>query len=175
MSPAKAQISLGIRPKSLLCTQWVAWDPSFLHADAKTDQTGQISLRWVHMPFCWFCREVAHMFRSNFRMITAEFSEIFQIFSSPEPKAQWWVYRIGRPLACVYMCVNIFKHVLLWNHWADWSQISCGASLGWGNESLLKKSPGHMTKMATMPIYGKNLKKIIFSWTKRQMTLKFGM
>ena len=33
---------------------------------------------------------------------------------------------------------------------------------------------GHMTKMATMPIYGKNLKKI-FSGTKRPMTLKLGM
>ena len=28
-----------------------------------------------------------------------------------------------------------------------------------GNESLFHKSPGHMTKMAAMPIYGKNLKK----------------
>ena len=32
------------------------------------------------------------------------------------------------------MYVNIFKH--LWNHWADWSQISCGASLGWGDETV---------------------------------------
>ena len=31
-----------------------------------------------------------------------------------------------------------------------------------------------MTKMAAMPIYGKNLKKI-FSGTKRPMTLKLGM
>ena len=32
-----------------------------------------------------------------------------------------------------------------------------------------------MTKMAAMPIYGKNLKKIFFSGTKRLMTLKLGM
>ena len=32
---------------------------------------------------------------------------------------------------------------------------------------------GHMTKMATMPIHGKNLK--IFFWTKRLMTFKLGM
>ena len=41
--PAKTQISLGIRPvwsESLLCAQWVAKDPSFLHADSKdSDQT----------------------------------------------------------------------------------------------------------------------------------------
>ena len=34
---------------------------------------------------------------------------------------------------------------------------------------------GHMTKMAAMPIYGKNLKKFFFSGTKRLMTLKLGM
>ena len=31
---------------------------------------------------------------------------------------------------------------------------------------------GHMTDMAAMPIYGKNLKKIFFSGTDRPMTLK---
>ena len=44
--PAKTQISLGIHPvwsESLLCTQWVAKDPSFLHADIEeSDQTGRM-------------------------------------------------------------------------------------------------------------------------------------
>ena len=35
--------------------------------------------------------------------------------------------------------------------------------------------PGHMTNMATMPIYGKNLKIIFFSGTKQLMTSKAGM
>ena len=52
MQPAKTQISLGIRPvwsESLLCTRWVAKDPSFLHADNKdSDQTGWMPrLIWV--------------------------------------------------------------------------------------------------------------------------------
>ena len=34
---------------------------------------------------------------------------------------------------------------------------------------------GHMTKMADMPIYGKNPLKIFFSRTKRLMTLGLGM
>ena len=34
---------------------------------------------------------------------------------------------------------------------------------------------GHMTKMAAMPIYGKNLKKIFFSRTNRPMALKLSM
>ena len=50
--PAKTQISLGIRPvwsESSLCTQWVAKDPSFPHADSEdSDQTGWMPrLTWV--------------------------------------------------------------------------------------------------------------------------------
>ena len=35
--------------------------------------------------------------------------------------------------------------------------------------------PGHMTKMAAMPIYGKNHKKIFFSGTGGPITIKLGM
>ena len=50
--PAKTQISLGIRPvwsESSLCVQWVAKDPSFLHADSEdSDQIGRMPrLIWV--------------------------------------------------------------------------------------------------------------------------------
>ena len=50
--PAKTQISLGIRPvwsEPSLCAQWVAKDPSFLHADSEdSDQTGRMPrLIWV--------------------------------------------------------------------------------------------------------------------------------
>ena len=50
--PAKTQISLGIHPvwsESLLCTQWVAKDPSFLHVDSEdSDQIGRmLRLIWV--------------------------------------------------------------------------------------------------------------------------------
>ena len=34
---------------------------------------------------------------------------------------------------------------------------------------------GHMTKMAAMPIYGKNLLKIFYSRTRRPVTLRLGM
>ena len=40
---------------------------------------------------------------------------------------------------------------------------------------ICSNNPGHLTKMATMPIYGKNFKNIFFSGTKRLMTLKLGM
>ena len=43
----------------------VAKESSFLYADSEdSDQTGRmpdLSLRWVHMPFCWFCHEAAQI------------------------------------------------------------------------------------------------------------------
>ena len=70
MTVGPMKISLGIHPvwsESLLCTQWVAKDPSFLHVDSKdwsdwADAQVDLSLPWEHMPFCWFCHEAAHFF-----------------------------------------------------------------------------------------------------------------
>ena len=67
--PAKTPISLGIRPvwsESSLCAQWVAKGHIFLHADSEdwsdwADAQADLSLRWAHMPFCWFCPEAAQM------------------------------------------------------------------------------------------------------------------
>ena len=75
LRPAKTQISLGIRPvwsESSLCAQWVAKDPSFLHADSEVwsewvDAQADRSLRWAHMPYCWFCREAAHIMNGKRR------------------------------------------------------------------------------------------------------------
>ena len=80
--PAKTQISLGVRPvwsessldaqadMSSLCAQRVAKDPSFLKPTAKTlldwaDAQADLSLRWAHMPLCWFCHEAAHLAQYN--------------------------------------------------------------------------------------------------------------
>ena len=63
MCPLKTQISLGICPvwsESLLCAQWVAEDSSFLQVDSEDSDQADPSLRWAHMPFCWFCHEAAH-------------------------------------------------------------------------------------------------------------------
>ena len=59
--------------ESSLSAQCVVKDPSFLHADSVDfDQTGRmprlicwadVSLRWAHMPFCWFCHDVVHIFQ----------------------------------------------------------------------------------------------------------------
>ena len=44
-----------------------------------------------------------------------------------------------------------------------------------GGTKVCANVSGHMTKMAAMPLYGKNFKKIFFSGIKRSMTLKLGM
>ena len=51
--------------ESSLQAQWVAKDPRFLHANSEdwSDWAGAQSgpsLRWAHMPLCWFCHEAAH-------------------------------------------------------------------------------------------------------------------
>ena len=70
---AKTQISLGICPvwseSSLsasrklgsLATHWAHSEDSWSDwADAQDE----LSLRWAHMPFCWFCHEAAHLIRN---------------------------------------------------------------------------------------------------------------
>ena len=44
-----------------------------------------------------------------------------------------------------------------------------------GGMEVCSNGQSHMTKMATMSIYGKNLKKIFFSGTKRPMILILSM
>ena len=49
-----------------LCAQWVAKNPRFFHADSEdwsewADAQADLSLRWTHRSFCWFCRVAAHV------------------------------------------------------------------------------------------------------------------
>ena len=59
------------------------------------------------------------------------------LISSSEPKAHWWAYRIGGPPS------SVRRRSTLFNHWADWSQISYGVCMGWGNESMFERSWSH--------------------------------
>ena len=57
---------------------------------------------------------------------------------------------------------------------ANQSQILCEASIEWGNQCVYKQL-GHITKIATMPIYSKNPSKIFFSGTGGPISKKLGM
>ena len=76
-------------------------------------------------------------------------------------------------LSVVHHSSTIFMH-LLWNHRADRSQFSSGASRDGGRKVCLW-GLCLMTKMITMPIYGKNPSKIFIFGTVRPMTLKLGI
>ena len=91
----------------------------------------------------------------------------------------WWAYRIDRPPSVSVgvrrtSSSTLFKHLLLRNQWANQSQISYGASMGWGNESLLKWSWSLDQDGRHAHICWKQ-KKIFFSRTKRPTTLNLGM
>ena len=79
------------------------------------------------------------------------------------------IYSYGWAYSIEWLCrpSTHFNHLLLRNRWANQSQISYGFLLGWGNESLFK-----VTKMAAIPIYGKNSSEIFFSETSRPMTFE---
>ena len=52
--------------QSSLCAQWVAKDPRFLHVDSEdwsdwADAQADLSPRWAHIPFSWFCHEAAQI------------------------------------------------------------------------------------------------------------------
>ena len=96
-------------------------------------------------------------------------------FSLPEPKTQWWACRIGRPLSfvCMYVCMYICMYVCMyvWQHFQRSSPrkppVQSKSNFIWSlhgmwGMNMCSNGPGHVTKMAAMPIYGKNLKKILF-------------
>ena len=77
-------------------------------------------------------------------------------FSSPELKAYWWAYRIGWPPS------SVIVHTLQTSS----PQKPLGQTVKFqreppwdGGTKVYSNGPGHMTKMATMLIYRKNLKK----------------
>ena len=99
------------------------------------------------------------------------------------------IVRVGSLVVVLDVClsVNIFKHRLLGDHWADWSQISCeslhlcvcvcvwGGGGGGGTMKICSNGPGHMTKMAaTRTIYGKNPSEMFFSWIFWPIVFVFG-
>ena len=95
-------------------------------------------------------------------MLVYNKKKIQLIFSSPEPKAHWWAYRIPMDPASVRPSSvgvrrpsstfsNIFFSETAWPIKAKFY-----VEPPWeGGTKVYINGPGHMTKMAAMPIYGK--------------------
>ena len=67
-------------------------------------------------------------------------------------------YRIGRPLSSVcIVCMSTFSNIFS-SKTTRLIEAKFHMEFPWdGGTKVCSNGPGHMTKMATMPIYGKNL------------------
>ena len=75
----------------------------------------------------------------------------------------------------VYVCMSTFSNIFFSESTGP-IEATFHVEPPWeGGTKVCSNGLGHMTKMAAMPIYGKNLKKIFFSGTKWPMILKLGM
>ena len=81
--------------------------------------------------------------------------KVFILISSSERKAHWLAYRIGRPPSSVCR-----PHSLNISETIGPIEVKFHMESPWdGGTKVYSNGPGHMTKMAAMPIYGKYLKK----------------
>ena len=95
-----------------------------------------------------------------------------RVFSPPEPKAHGdlivYPWSGVRPSSTIS---NIFFSETAWQLKAKFY-----VEPYWvGGTKVCSLHFGHMTKMATMPIYGKNPSKIFFSGTGGPISMKLGM
>ena len=118
----------------------------------------------------YLCFDFNTMKERKMWMTTSQFKFCYSLpfMRSPEPKAHWWAYSIGRHLSSV----NIFNHLLLRSHWATWNQIYVEPL--WVEETKVPSNDhGHLTQMAAMPRYGKKKTlKIFFCKTELPMIMK---
>ena len=80
---------------------------------------------------------------------------------------------------CVYVCVYVVCMSIFSNIFSPETtgpiEVKFHVEPPWDRgTNVCSNGPGHMTKMAAMPIYGKNLK-IFFSRTKKPVTLNLSM
>ena len=146
-SPGQLQLGIDLHPKLSLRIQLIS--PKYNNLVLGSD------MAWYACPWGLLVNSL------NWGGFVKDLYCYLFLVSSPEPKAYWWAYRIGRPSVCRPRSLNIFSSETA----RPISQISYRASMGWGNESLFNR-PGHMTKMALMPIYGKTLKNL-FLWNQK--------
>ena len=99
------------------------------------------------------------------------------LFSSPEPKAHRWAYRIPmvrRPSASVRPSSTISN--IFFSKTTRPIKAKFNVEPPWeGGRKVCSRHLGHMTNMAATPIYGKNPSKIFFSRTGGPISTKLGM
>ena len=120
-------------------------------------------------------RTTIHCYKQNMKALGLVVSEK-KIFSSPEPsgsQGELIVYPCSgvRPSVRRPHFSKIFSSETAWPIKAKFYM----KHLWEGGTNVYINNPGHMTKMAAMPIYGKNPSKIFFSVTTGPISTKLGM
>ena len=89
---------------------------------------------------------------------TTRLPRYVHIFSSPEPNAHWWAYSIGRHPSSVVR-LSTFSNIFSSEATGPIEAKFCVEALWVRGTKVPSNGHGNMTKIAPMPIYGKNLKK----------------
>ena len=79
---------------------------------------------------------------------------------SPEPKAHWWAYMIGRPPSSICLLSTLFKDLLRKTTWPIEAKFHNGVSMGWRNKSLFKR-PVTWPRLPPYPYMVKTLKNFL--------------
>ena len=95
-----------------------------------------------------------------------EFSlDMFNLVSINKLQRSRLIFDFSAKVAYIGSPTNILKHSFLRQLSANWNQISYDNSNDWLAKTYTN-CYGHMTNMATMPIYGKNSFKSLLLWNK---------
>ena len=127
------------------------------------------------------CPCIVYPIKRHFYIEKLLFAGVYLIFSSPEPsgsQGELIVYpcsvvrpSVRRPSVRRPQFSKIFYSETAWPIKAKFYM----KHLWEGGTNVYINNPGHMTKMAAMPIYGKNPSKIFFSGTTGLISTKLSM
>ena len=91
-------------------------------------------------------------------------NQISCVISSPEPKAQWWAYRIGKPFSSLgvrVVCMSTFSNIFS-EHRTDWSQPNFMWSLlGTGEQKFVQTVQVTWPRWLPCPYLVKTLKNLL--------------
>ena len=71
------------KTNKMICAQWIAKDPRYFHTDRKAlirlgGCPADLSFRWAHISFGWFCHDAAHLLQSQRSLRCPGLGESFQ-------------------------------------------------------------------------------------------------
>ena len=120
-APAKTQISLGIHPvwskSSLSAWRKLGSLATLLNAHAQAD----LSLRYAHSSFCWFCHTAAHIWATSEGNLssayeTVNFSEKFQVEIAEFLRENMTLYRQNLKISGRKAGNSWRKYWICWRH-----------------------------------------------------------